>query len=203
MTYILDTVRDLENFGRVRLSQNFFMRDFMHSEVSQVERILNIPRKPDLAIQVGRQHCQTLLEPLQDTFGRIAIRSAFRSGAVNHTGSQKGHGCASNEKNRAGHIWDELDAEGYCRATACIVIPWFLDLYENGEDWRAMALWIHDHLDYSSLYFFPRLCAFNISWHECPVRVIPSFISSVGTLTRPSMANHAGSHVEWYRHWGR
>ena len=100
MTYIPNTVRDLESFGRVRLSKSFFMRDFLHSEVSQVERIPNIPRNPDLAIKVGRQLCQTLLEPLQDTFGRVAIRSAFRSGAVNHTGSQKGYGCASNDKTK-------------------------------------------------------------------------------------------------------
>lgn len=76
-----------------------------------------------------------------------------------------------------------------------------VDRYEAGEDWRGLAWWIHDHLDYSGPCFFPKLCAFNISWHERPKRVIGSYIRPKGILTRPGMENHSGRHDEWYQHW--
>jgi hypothetical protein len=38
---------------------------------------------------------------------------------------------------------------------ATIVVPWLADRYREGADWRALAWWIHDHLPYSQLQFFP------------------------------------------------
>ena len=49
-------------------------------------------------------------------------------------------------------------------ATACIVIPWFADRYDTGTPWQAMAWWIHDHLPYSELCFFPTLAAFSYNF---------------------------------------
>ncbi len=69
----------LDRFGRIRLSKNFFMRDFMYSEISNFYGIPNIPENPDKAIEAGKRLCEELLEPLNATFGRIAIRSAYRS----------------------------------------------------------------------------------------------------------------------------
>ncbi|HCT34519.1 MAG TPA: hypothetical protein DF966_15290, partial [Sulfitobacter sp.] len=60
----------LETFGRVRLSRHFFMRDFMYSEISGFHGQPNIPDNPDLAIENGRAFCTTLLDPLEETFGR-------------------------------------------------------------------------------------------------------------------------------------
>jgi len=37
----------------------------------------------------GRKLCELLLEPSQDAFGRIEIRSAYRSSAVNEFGNKK------------------------------------------------------------------------------------------------------------------
>ena len=84
------SVQALEDLGRVRLSKHFFMRDFLYSEISQIEGIPNVPDFPDRAIEAGRGLCEQLLEPLQDRFGRIVIRSAYRAPAVN----AKGGGCA-------------------------------------------------------------------------------------------------------------
>ena len=67
---------------------------------------------------------------------------------------------------------------------ACIVLPWFADRYAAGADWRGLAYWIHNHLQYSELQFFPKLCAFNIGWHENPKRLISSYIEPKGTLLR-------------------
>ena len=48
------TVRKLEDLGRVQLSESYFMRDFLYSEISQIEMIPNTPDYPDVAIEAGR-----------------------------------------------------------------------------------------------------------------------------------------------------
>ena len=193
------SVRSLETLGRVRLSASFYMRDFLHSEITDFYGVPNIPDDPDLAIAAGRRLCGELLEPLQTTFGRLAIRSAYRSPAVNALGNRKGLSCAANERNYARHIWDRRDAEGCMGAVASIVVPWFADRYAAGTDWRAMAWWIHDHLPYSELQFFPKLAAFNIGWRERPRWRIDSFIRPRGCLTHPGMDNQAGEHSLFYQ----
>jgi len=188
----------LEDLGRVRLSKSFFMRDFLYSEISNLYGIRNIPEDPELAITVGKRLCEELLEPLQATFSRIAIRSAYRSREVNAYGNAHKLNCASNESNYARHIWDHRDTNGCMGAMACVVVPWFTDRYADGTDWRSLAWWIHDHLPYGSLYFFPKLAAFNIGWHERPERRIDSYIKPRGCLTRPGMPNHDGNHSKAY-----
>ena len=187
------SVRGLEQLGRVRLSPSFYMREFLHSEIAEIHGISNIPDDPDLAIAAGTKLCGKLLEPLNDRFGRIVIRSAFRSAAVNGFGNANKLNCASNEADRAGHIWDLHDADGHMGATACIVIPRLAE-----TDWRAIAWWIHDHLPYSHPQFFPKLRAFNIQWHENPRKRIDSFIAPRGCLTKPGMANQTEDHSKWY-----
>ncbi len=174
----------LEKLGMVRLSPSFYMREFLYSETANFHRIQNIPDNPELAIEVGRKLCEELLEPLNATFGRVTLRSSFCSCEVNKFCNEHGYNCAQNEANYASHIWDRLDAEGLKGTTACVVLPWFTDRYEKGADWRALAYWIHDHLPYNELQFFPALCAFNISWHEKPKKSIYSFIKPKGYLLR-------------------
>lgn len=198
------TVTSLTEFGRVRLSKSFFMRDFLFSDIASIHGFNNVPDDPERAIAAGSRLCEDLLEPLQDRFDRIAIRSAYRSKEVNGFGNEmqkagkNGYTCASNESNYAAHIWDERDANGHMGAMACIVVPSFWDHLQQEGDWTRLAWWIHDHLPYSSLYFFPTYWAFNISWHEQPERRIDSYASPKGCLTKPGMANHSGRHeAEW------
>lgn len=193
------TVDALSQFGRTRLSKSFFMRDFLFSDIAAIHGLSNIPDDPDLAIAAGTRLCEDLLEPLQDKFGRLAIRSAYRSAEVNGLGAAtKGYNCASNESNRAAHIWDQRDAKGRMGATACVVVPSFHDAFPEPGDWTKLAWWVHDHLPYSSLCFFPKLWAFNIQWREDPERRIDSFANPKGCLTKPGMSNHAGTHeAEW------
>jgi hypothetical protein len=198
------SVSALDELGRVWLSKSFIMREFLHSEVANFHGIPNIPDDPELAIAAGTRLCEELLEPLQSTFGKVIVRSGFRSCEVNgfcnqqQRAGKKGYTCASNEANYAGHIWDRRDRHGRMGATVCILIPWFADRFDSGADWRSLAWWIHDHLPYSHLYFFPRHAAFNISWHEAPLRRIDSYIAPKGTLTKTGMTNHTGRHSEWY-----
>lgn len=191
------SMRALEDFGRTRLSASFFMRDFLYSEIAGFYGLPNLPTDPDLAIAAGTKLCEVLLEPLQATFGRLGVRSGFRSREVTAFGNAR-RMSARVEYNRAYHVWDLRDRDGAIGAGASIVIPWFADRYRQGADWRSLAWWIHDHLPYGHLEFYPKLCAFNIQWSEKPRRRIDSFIAPRGCLTRAGWANHAGDHAEWY-----
>lgn len=196
----VDTLAALEELGRVRLSRSFYLREFLYSEIAALHGLRNVPDNPELAISVGRKLCEELLEPLQERFGRIAIRSAYRSSAVNAFGHARKLNCASNASNHARHIWDVPDANGQHGAMACIVLPWFADRYAEGADWRSLAWWVHDHLPYSSLCFFPKLAALNIGWHEAPERRIDSYAAPRGCLTKPGMPDHEGRHDALYAH---
>jgi len=183
------TVPALTELGRTRLSKSFFMRDMLYSEVAMAHGLNNAPDDPELAIKAGTKLCEELLEPLQDHWGRLAIRSAYRScevnGFCNEMQRQKkaGYSCASNEANYAGHIWDRLDANGFMGATACVVVPKFWQDHQKPGDWQIMARWIHKNPKaYSSLYFFPTYWAFNISWHERPERSIKSYAEPKGAF---------------------
>jgi hypothetical protein len=199
----------LGEFGRVRLSKSFFMRDFLHSEISQIEGIPNIPDDPDLALAAGKNLCEHVLEPIQAALGRISIRSAYRCRAVNAKGAENKnqYQCASNESSYAGHIWDVKDADGYMGATACIIVNSFIPYYEQTQDWTALAWWVHDRIpERAEIMFFPKYAAFNIRWSENPDRskVISSYIKNPhtgkkGHLTNEEMDNFTGSHEEFYR----
>lgn len=174
-------MRGLEALGRVRLSRHFFMRDFLYSEIGNFHALQNIPDDPALAIETGRAFCRTLMDPLEETFGRIAVRSGYRSAALNRYGNAHGLNCARNDNPLECHIWDR--GQGAARvAGASVVVPWFADQYERGRDWRDLAWWLHDHLAYSEIWFFPRLCAFNLVWRPVPLRRIDSYIAPRGTL---------------------
>jgi hypothetical protein len=88
------------------------MRDFLYSEIAAINGFGNLPDDPDLAIAAGRGLCENLLEPLQRTFGRLAIRSAYRSPQVNAFGNYHFQKCGSNEHNYARHIWDRRSDDG-------------------------------------------------------------------------------------------
>jgi len=193
------SVKSLEDLGRVRLSNSFFMRDFLYSEVANNYGMPNIPDDPDLAIETLQVLCETILEPLNNTFGRVIIFSGYRSPSVNSFCNEKKLNCASNESNHARHICDHLDSNGLKGAAVSIVIPWLSDRYEKDSNWQAMAWWIHDNLPYHEIQFFPKLAAFNIGWHENPERTIYSYIpSDKGYLTKPGMENHEGNHKDQY-----
>jgi len=192
----------LETFGRVRLSRHFFMRDFLYSEIGNFHRVQNLPDDPDLAIRAGCKLCEELLDPLEETFGRIAIRSGFRSQDLNRFGNENRLNCARNDANYGHHIWDRLD-NGVMGAGTSLAIPWFGDQYARGRDWRDLAWWIHDHLPYSHMWFFPKLAALNLSWRSVPHRTISSYIPprgkllAVGAEPRESLAQRRSRYADF------
>ena len=111
------------------------------------------------------------------------MRSGYRSPSLNGFGNIHGLNCAANENPIECHIWDRGVADDAI-AGATIVVPWFADQYEKGRDWRDLAWWIHDHLPYSEMWFFPKLAAFNLVWRPRPLRTISSYIAPRGMLLR-------------------
>lgn len=179
----------LEKLGRVRLSEHFYMRQFLYSEIGAAYGILNVPDDPDLAIETGTQLCEQILEPLVEKFGPLVIRSGFRSATLNEFGTHNGLKCASNDKNFAYHIWDHRDASGHKGAAACIVIPSFNATATDPDSWKQLAWYIHDHLSYHRLTFFSIDNAFNIGWHDRPRREIYSRLPSPHWLLRDPAAD--------------
>ncbi|WP_187430518.1 hypothetical protein [Roseobacter fucihabitans] len=177
----------LETLGRVRLSKHFYMRDFLYSEIGNIHAVPNLPPNPDLAIANGRKLCTELLDPLEETFGRTAIRSGYRSPSLNRYGNAHKLNCAANENPVECHIWDRGEGAQAIAGTS-LVIPWFADQYAAGRDWRDLAWWIHDHLPYSEAWFFPKLAAFNLVWRPASLRTISSYIAPRGMLLRAGEA---------------
>lgn len=206
---MITSLAKLESLGRTRLSPNFFLRDFLYSEISQIEGIPNVPVDEALLIKAGKGLCEHILELIQSALGKVSIRSAYRSPEVNRIGNEKKYNCASNEKNRTQHIWDLADDQGHYGATACIVVNSFVDYYETTGDWTALAWWIHDQIpDYRNMMFYPKLAAFNINWYSGPVaektiggQVPNPHTGKKGILTRTGMANFEGDHGAAYQAW--
>ena len=173
-----DTVAALTELGRARLSEHFFMREMLYSEVANFHGLSNIPDDPDLAIAVGTRLCEEILEPLHRTFGHVTVRSAFRSAEVNgycnaryveSEGTDTGYYCGDNVYSAARHIWDRRDGDGYRGGTVSLVLPWYLARFEQTGDVRPLGWWLKDHIPaYAEMIFFPWLCAFNIRWYEGP-----------------------------------
>lgn len=196
------SMRSLETLGRVRLSDNFFMRDFLYSEIAAFHGIPNIPDDPDLAIEAGRRLCEEYLEPLIAALGRISIRSAYRSPAVNDFGNKHNMSCGANEANYGGHIWDRRDANGRIGATATVIVHSFIGYYERTGHWEALAWWVHDHLPYDELEFFPKFAAFNLGWREKPSGGIYSFIPPRrGRLIKRDDPIWGDDHSREYAEW--
>ena len=209
------SVAELTELGRVRLSEHFFMRDMLYSEVANFHGMPNIPEDPDLAIAAGEKLCQLVLEPMHRAFGGIVVRSAYRSPGVNdfcHQRNKPGdfaYFCSDNVYGAARHIWDLRDADGHMGATASVFVPWYLERYAETGDFRPLAWWIVDHIpDYAEAIFYPWLCAFNIRWYEGPSDQsiydgTPQTTDTVDgeeniVLTRRGMDGFDGDHADQY-----
>ena len=82
------SMKGLEEFGRVRLSPNFFMREMLYSEIANFHGIGNIPSDPDLAIVAGTRLCEELLKPLRRIDSHAPPKGCLtKPGMANHSGS--------------------------------------------------------------------------------------------------------------------
>lgn len=194
------TYQFLEDIGRIQLSENFFLREFLYSEVAISHGIINKPENLDTAVEAGESLCQKVLEPIQDAFGRIHIRSGFRSSAVNEVGNVNKQNCASNTLNVGAHIWDRPDTNGYIGATACIVIPKLLPYLNKTGDWPSLAWWLHEHIDdYADICFFQNNFAFNIRWssNQSIKKRIRTYVKNPDTGCKKNLYNNGTVHAAY------
>lgn len=171
----------LDRLGRIALSDNFHMREFLYSEIAVHYQLRNVPSKEniDVAIEAGSKLCSLLLEPLQKQFGRIHVRSGYRSLEVNAAGVEK-HNCAAD--NRGFHTWDHPSENNGIGATACISAPRFSQAVLGGTvPYESMAWWVYDNLpEWSHLEFFAtaehsdEVC-FNIGWLSKPLKTMTTW----------------------------
>ncbi|NNK77819.1 MAG: hypothetical protein HKP40_03815 [Litoreibacter sp.] len=193
-----------EELDQVQLSKSFHMRDFLASDIAEFYGLPNIPENPDIAIRAAARLCQDLLEPLQERYGKLSIRAAYRSRLVHgfrekfHEAHPTEYCCAAEAAQAETLIWDQNGESGAMEAGICIALPQASDRFAPGADWRSLAWWIHDNLEYSSQVYFEAGDTFFLSWSENPARVIESRMEPVGILTRPGMANHGIDHSGWY-----
>jgi len=157
------------------------MREFLYSEIAVQYQLRNVPEKAriDIAIEAGSNLCKFLLEPLQKQFGRIHVRSGYRSLEVNAVGVKK-HNCAAD--NRGFHTWDYPSENNGIGATACISVPSISKAaLVGGVAYESIAWWIYDNLpEWSHLEFFAtpehsnEVC-FNIGWLAQPLKTMTSW----------------------------
>lgn len=162
----------LEKIGRIRLSQHFYLRQFLYSEIAGAYGLVNLPTNFDLTIEVGKKLCTQILEPIQNEFGSIAIRSGYRSSEINAFGVENRLNCAANNSNFAHHIWDHLDGNGFKGACACIVIPSLVDMNDQIAAFNRIVDFAKAELNFHHMTFFANNMAFNIGWHEEPMAKI-------------------------------
>ena len=190
----------LEDLGRIRLSPTFYLRDFLYSEIAATWGLRNRPVDLDLAVANGRELCATILEPLQATFGRIHIRSGYRSPDLNAFGHEAGLKCARNVYSFADHIWDVRDDQGRGGACACIVIPWFEQRHTPAQ-WPCLAWWLYDHLPFHRAVFFSKQTSFNIGWRDDPRRESSATLAPKGLLVGPDGAPPPADRAALYAHF--
>ena len=191
---------ELEKVGRIQLSENFFMREFLYSEIAIANNITNLPDDLDKAIEAGTQLCELILEPMQKAWGKIHIRSGYRSSAVNDFGNKNKMNCASNSANYGAHIWDVADSNDFIGASACIVIPRFLPYFQKNGDWASLAWWLHEHLpSYADICFFNTNAAFNIRWSQNPnvKQNIKSFLVNPDTGNKEALVKNGNVHDKY------
>ena len=191
----------LDRLGRIALSESFHMREFLYSEIAVQYHLRNVPEKAriDVAVEAGSKLCSHLLEPLQKRFGRIHVRSGYRSLEVNAAGVDR-HNCAAD--NRGFHTWDHPSESNGIGATACISVPsTSRAVLAETCPYEAIAWWIYDNLpEWSHLEFFAtpehsnEVC-FNIGWLAQPLKTMTTWRGGPKALHKriPSVEERAVS----------
>ncbi len=126
----------VRKLARVRLSQSFFMRDFLYSDITVEREETNVPIRSELAVIAGRELCRTILEPLAQTFGGLTIVCGY----LNPT-----H-CRLNRRDPKVHCWGFLDDNETIVAGASIYLPWFMDQHSLATDGKYLAGWVIQNL---------------------------------------------------------
>ena len=75
----MPTAAEYESLARVRLSQNFILRDFLFSTECAARGLTNFPEDPEHVVMAGKALCEKVLEPVLAKWGRFAITFGYQS----------------------------------------------------------------------------------------------------------------------------
>lgn len=112
----------MEEFSLTRLSPNYFMRDFLHSNYNSVAGVCNYPEKPEVVIKAGKALCDNILEPIIKQFGKIFITFGYQGRTGIEMADSK---LKVRPKSSSPHMWDRgtYGNKIYCRVDilpACV-----------------------------------------------------------------------------------
>ena len=151
----------LDALVKVRLSNNFILRDFLYSTECAALGLSNYPENPETVIRAGRELCERLLEPILAYFGRFAITFGYqcRQG-VEAKWSEK----MRQEKRRSSspHQWDRgtFGNEVYARVD---ILPFCVE--DGLVSKMEFGHWLMHHLDVDLLMMWKKanICCISIS----------------------------------------
>ena len=161
------TLKEYEALARVRLSQNFILRDFLLSTDAAAHGLSNFPDDPDMVVRAGKELCEKVLEPVLAKWGRFAITFGYQSReALEFKWPQEKR--QTKGRNSNPHHWDRgsfgdgiyarLDILPYC------VEDGLVDRYEFGQ-------WMMHNLDIDLLQQFSRGSVYCVSISPKPRRI--------------------------------
>lgn len=93
----------MEELSKTRLSKNFIMRDFLHSNFNSVAGICNYPEDVDQVIKSGKALCEKVLEPILAKFGPFGITFGYQCRAAMELDDKS---LQENKRKSSPHHWD-------------------------------------------------------------------------------------------------
>jgi hypothetical protein len=106
------------------------LRDFLYSETTAITGMRNLSDDPGLAITAVQKLCEHLSNLCKPR--SVDWRSdRHTEPAVNVYGNPHFQNCGSNERNRAGDIWDQRSKYGSVGAMTSVVVPWLSIVWTN------------------------------------------------------------------------
>lgn len=154
-------IEDLGALGKVRLSSNFMMRDFLFSSECDAMGISNFPENPEMVIRAGRELCTRLLEPILDHFGRFSITFGYqcREGVEARWSKKKK---LENSKSSSPHQWDRgtFGDQVYARVD---ILPFCIE--DGLVSKQEFGYWLMNNLDVDLLMMWKgsNICCMSIS----------------------------------------
>lgn len=163
----ITTVREYEVLARVRLSQNFILRDFLFSTDAAAHGFSNFPEDPDMVVRAGRELCEKVLEPVLARWGRFAITFAYQSReALEFKWTQEKRDTKGRNSNP--HHWDRgsFGDEVYARLD---ILPFCVE--DGLVDRHEFGHWLMHNLDIDLLMQWSRSSVYCISISPKPRRI--------------------------------
>ncbi len=186
----IPSAREYEALAKVRLSQNFILRDFLFSTDAVSRGHSNFPEDPDMVIKAGKALCEQVLEPILAQFGKFAITFGYQSRqGVEFSWSKEKREAKGHNSNP--HMWDRKSwgEQVYCRVD---ILPFCVE--DGLIDRHEFGHWLMHNLDIDLLMQWTSSNCYCISINPKPRRIWLEW----GELGQPRCTYYMGSEY-WQR----